>query len=203
MGTPRRPPCAPRPVQLRHECSLPGEAYVARSAWREASLERWEPGPGLEALHRHVHSLAGSAATFDAASVGDAAAPLRALLREVDRDEQALAQIRGADDAAESGIVGLAARPCIDHAATVRDERADDLLDECGPALGDGGHGPRGAEPHDRQRLGSAGNRARGHRPRLRREPAGGGNGGHRHTGGQPEKTASCRWHAPRIPLRS
>ena len=38
MGTPRRPPCAPRPVQLRHECSLPGEAYVARSAWREARL---------------------------------------------------------------------------------------------------------------------------------------------------------------------
>jgi len=25
-------------VQLRHECSLAGEAYVARSAWREASL---------------------------------------------------------------------------------------------------------------------------------------------------------------------
>jgi len=38
MGTPRVPPCVPRPVQLRHECSLPGEAYVARSAWRDASL---------------------------------------------------------------------------------------------------------------------------------------------------------------------
>ena len=28
----------PRPVQLRHECPLSGEAYVARSAWRDASL---------------------------------------------------------------------------------------------------------------------------------------------------------------------
>lgn len=38
MGTPRLAPCVPWPVQLRHECSLPGEAYVARSAWRDASL---------------------------------------------------------------------------------------------------------------------------------------------------------------------
>jgi hypothetical protein len=38
MGTPRVPPCVPRPVQLRHECPLSGEAYVARSAWRDASL---------------------------------------------------------------------------------------------------------------------------------------------------------------------
>ena len=32
------PPCPSRPVQLRHECSLAGEAYVARKAWREARL---------------------------------------------------------------------------------------------------------------------------------------------------------------------
>ena len=32
------PPCVPRPVQLRHECPLSGEAYVARTAWRDASL---------------------------------------------------------------------------------------------------------------------------------------------------------------------
>jgi transposase-like protein len=38
MGTPRVPPCVPRPVQLRHECPLSGKAYVARSAWRDASL---------------------------------------------------------------------------------------------------------------------------------------------------------------------
>jgi len=38
MGTPRVPPCAPRPVQLRHECPLSGETYVARRAWRDASL---------------------------------------------------------------------------------------------------------------------------------------------------------------------
>lgn len=38
MGTPRKPPYVPRPVQLRHECPLSGEAYVARSAWRDASL---------------------------------------------------------------------------------------------------------------------------------------------------------------------
>ena len=38
MGTPRLPPCVPRPVQLRHECPLSGEAYVARRAWRDASL---------------------------------------------------------------------------------------------------------------------------------------------------------------------
>jgi len=38
MGTPRLPPCVPRPVQLRHTCPLSGEAYVARSAWRDASL---------------------------------------------------------------------------------------------------------------------------------------------------------------------
>jgi hypothetical protein len=38
VGTPRLPPCVPRPVQLRHECPLSGEAYVARSAWRDASL---------------------------------------------------------------------------------------------------------------------------------------------------------------------
>jgi len=31
-------PCVPRPVQLRHECPLSGEAYVARRAWRDASL---------------------------------------------------------------------------------------------------------------------------------------------------------------------
>jgi hypothetical protein len=31
-------PCVPRPVQLRHACPLSGEAYVARSAWRDASL---------------------------------------------------------------------------------------------------------------------------------------------------------------------
>ncbi len=31
-------PVRPRPVQLRHECPLSGEAYVARSAWRDASL---------------------------------------------------------------------------------------------------------------------------------------------------------------------
>ena len=31
-------PCAPRPVQLRHTCPLSGEAYVARRAWRDASL---------------------------------------------------------------------------------------------------------------------------------------------------------------------
>lgn len=31
-------PCVPWPVQLRHECSLSGETYVARSAWRDASL---------------------------------------------------------------------------------------------------------------------------------------------------------------------
>ena len=37
-GTPRQPPCVPRPVQLRHECPLSGETYVARSAWRDASL---------------------------------------------------------------------------------------------------------------------------------------------------------------------
>jgi len=35
---PRLPPCPSRPVQLRHVCSLTGEAYVARRAWREASL---------------------------------------------------------------------------------------------------------------------------------------------------------------------
>lgn len=38
MGTPRQPPCVPWPVQLRHACPLSGEAYVARSAWRDASL---------------------------------------------------------------------------------------------------------------------------------------------------------------------
>ena len=38
MGTPRQPPCVPWPVQLRHECPLSGEAYVARNAWRDASL---------------------------------------------------------------------------------------------------------------------------------------------------------------------
>ena len=43
MGTPRWPPCVPWPVQLRHECSLPGEAYVARSAWREARLAALSP----------------------------------------------------------------------------------------------------------------------------------------------------------------
>jgi hypothetical protein len=32
------PPCVPWPVQLRHVCSLTGEAYIARSAWREARL---------------------------------------------------------------------------------------------------------------------------------------------------------------------
>ena len=32
------PPGVPRPVQLRHECPLSGEAYVARSAWRDANL---------------------------------------------------------------------------------------------------------------------------------------------------------------------
>jgi hypothetical protein len=31
-------PCVPRPVQLRHACPLSGEAYVARNAWRDASL---------------------------------------------------------------------------------------------------------------------------------------------------------------------
>jgi hypothetical protein len=31
-------PCVPRPVQLRHECPLSGEVYVARNAWRDASL---------------------------------------------------------------------------------------------------------------------------------------------------------------------
>lgn len=38
MGTPRQPPCVPWPVQLRHASPLSGEAYVARSAWRDASL---------------------------------------------------------------------------------------------------------------------------------------------------------------------
>lgn len=38
MGTPRLPPCAPWPVQLRHACPLSGETYVARRAWRDASL---------------------------------------------------------------------------------------------------------------------------------------------------------------------
>lgn len=33
-------PCVPRPVQLRHACPLSGEAYVACSAWRDASLAR-------------------------------------------------------------------------------------------------------------------------------------------------------------------
>ncbi len=33
-------------MQLRHVCSLPGEAYVARSAWRDASLERCPRHPG-------------------------------------------------------------------------------------------------------------------------------------------------------------
>jgi hypothetical protein len=33
-------------VQLRHECSLTGEAYVARSAWREASLAHCPRHPG-------------------------------------------------------------------------------------------------------------------------------------------------------------
>jgi transposase-like protein len=32
------PPCVPWPVQLRHTCPLSGEAYVARTAWRDASL---------------------------------------------------------------------------------------------------------------------------------------------------------------------
>ena len=41
-------------MQLRHECSLPGEAYVARSAWREASLERCPRHPrGGCGLVRH------------------------------------------------------------------------------------------------------------------------------------------------------
>ena len=69
--------------RAKYRESLPGRMEAIDRAWDEASLERWEPGPGLEALHRHVHSLAGSAATFDAASVGDAAAPLRALLRDL------------------------------------------------------------------------------------------------------------------------
>jgi hypothetical protein len=38
VGTPRLPPCVPRPVQLRHACPLSGEVYVARRAWRDASL---------------------------------------------------------------------------------------------------------------------------------------------------------------------
>ena len=38
MGTPRWPPCAPRPVQLRDPSSLTSEAYVAESAWQKASL---------------------------------------------------------------------------------------------------------------------------------------------------------------------
>jgi hypothetical protein len=32
------PPCPSRPVQLRHGCSLAGEAYVARKTWRDARL---------------------------------------------------------------------------------------------------------------------------------------------------------------------
>ena len=35
MGTPRWPPCAPRPVQLRDPSSLTSEAYVAERAWHE------------------------------------------------------------------------------------------------------------------------------------------------------------------------
>ena len=38
MGTPRWPPCAPRPVQLRDPSLLTSEAYVAESAWQKASL---------------------------------------------------------------------------------------------------------------------------------------------------------------------
>ena len=54
MGTPRLPPCVPRPVQLRHECPLSGEAYVARSAWRDASLARCPRHPrGGCGLVRH------------------------------------------------------------------------------------------------------------------------------------------------------
>ena len=47
-------PCAPWPVQLRHACSLPGEAYVARKAWRDASLDRCPRHPrGGCGLVRH------------------------------------------------------------------------------------------------------------------------------------------------------
>ena len=43
-------PCVPWPVQLRHECPLSGEAYVARSGWRDASLA---------ACPRHPHGGCG------------------------------------------------------------------------------------------------------------------------------------------------
>jgi len=38
VGTPRLPPCVRRPVQLRHESPLSGEAYVARSTGPIADL---------------------------------------------------------------------------------------------------------------------------------------------------------------------
>ena len=45
-------------MQLRHTCSLPGEAYVARSAWREASLDRCPRHPrGGCGLVRHGTKL--------------------------------------------------------------------------------------------------------------------------------------------------
>lgn len=54
MGTPRRQPCVPRPVQLRHASPLSGEAYVARRAWRDASLATCPRHPrGGCALVRH------------------------------------------------------------------------------------------------------------------------------------------------------
>ena len=44
---------SPGPVQLRHECPLSGEAYVARSAWRDATSPAVPAIPGGCGLVRH------------------------------------------------------------------------------------------------------------------------------------------------------
>jgi hypothetical protein len=40
MGSPRRQPCEPRPVQVRYETILTSGEYVTRQAWRQATLGR-------------------------------------------------------------------------------------------------------------------------------------------------------------------
>ena len=100
------------------------------------------------------------------------AAGLRALLLEVDRDEEPVAKIRRADDFAERAVVRVAARPRVDDAAAVLDERADDGFDGRGAALGNRRDGPRRAQADERQRFARRRDRPRRHRARLRRHAA-------------------------------
>jgi chemotaxis protein histidine kinase CheA len=83
-------------IKRDYVAELPARATNLRSAWILTQSEDWAQSP-LRELHRLVHNLAGSGATFGFADLGVRAhaleLPLMALLEDPSADRSALPEL--------------------------------------------------------------------------------------------------------------